>query len=174
MKIVRERLLKYLPHKDKLKNTKIFGFPITTSINAHDEINVMHYSQMVLSNIIDMENEEMTKNLTEENYPEVFLEYKDLSTPGEIKIKVKYNETLSLERKKLEKQVDELKCGVMIMMRDQELKMSFSDIEDTCILKLETEFPKTVLRDLYFKMMNMTDAQRIEFLKRCLDERKTI
>ena len=98
----RERLLKYLPHKDKLKNTKIFGFPITTSIDAHDEINVMHYSQMVLSNIIDMENEEMTKNLTEENYPEVFLEYKDLSTPGEIKIKVKYNETLSLERKKLE------------------------------------------------------------------------
>ena len=57
---------------------------------------------MVLSNIIDMENEEMTKNLTEENYPEVFLEYKDLSTPGEIKIKVKYNETLSVERKKLE------------------------------------------------------------------------
>lgn len=58
----------------------------------------------------------------------------------------------------------------MIMMREQELKISFSDIEDTCILKLETEFPKTVLRDLYFKMMNMTDAQRIEFLKRCLDE----
>ena len=56
------------------------------------------------------------------------------------------------------------------MMRDQELKISFSDIEDTCILKLETEFPKTVLRDLYFKMMNMTDAQRIELLKRCLDE----
>jgi len=57
------------------------------------------------------------------------------------------------------------------MMRDQELKISFSDTEDdTCILKLETEFPKTVLRDLYFKMMNMTDAQRIEFLKRCLDE----
>ena len=57
------------------------------------------------------------------------------------------------------------------MMRDQELKISFSDIEDNvCRLELETEFPKTVLRDLYFKMMNMTDAQRIEFLKRCLDE----
>lgn len=60
-----------------------------------------------------------------------------------------------------------------LMMRDQELKISFSD-EDTCILKLETEFPKTVLRDLYFKMMNMNDAQRIEFLKRCLDECETI
>ena len=60
-------------------------------------------------------------------------------------------------------------------MRDQELKISFSDMEDNiCRLELETEFPKTVLRDLYFKMMNMNDAQRIEFLKRCLDERKTI
>lgn len=57
------------------------------------------------------------------------------------------------------------------MMRDQELKISFSDMEDNvCRLELETEFPKTVLRDLYFKMMNMTDAQRIEFLKGCLDE----
>ena len=57
------------------------------------------------------------------------------------------------------------------MMRDQELKISFSDMEDNvCRLELETEFPKTLLRDLYFKMMNMTDAQRIEFLKRCLDE----
>ena len=56
------------------------------------------------------------------------------------------------------------------MMRDQELKISFSDMEDNvCRLELETEFPKTVLRDLYFKMMNMTDAQRIEFLKRCLE-----
>ena len=56
-------------------------------------------------------------------------------------------------------------------MREQELKISFSDSEDnTCILELETKFPKTFLRDLYFKMMNMTDAQRIEFLKRCLDE----
>ena len=61
------------------------------------------------------------------------------------------------------------------MMRDQELKISFSDMENNvCRLELETEFPKTVLRDLYFKMMNMNDAQRIEFLKRCLDERKTI
>ncbi len=57
------------------------------------------------------------------------------------------------------------------MMRDQELKISFSDMDDNvCRLELETEFPKTVLRDLYLKMMNMTDAQRIEFLKRCLDE----
>ena len=60
-------------------------------------------------------------------------------------------------------------------MREQELKISFSDMEDNvCRLELETEFPKTVLRELYFKMMNMNDAQRIEFLKRCLDERKTI
>ena len=57
------------------------------------------------------------------------------------------------------------------MMRDQELKISFLDMEDNvCRLELETEFPKTVLRDLYFKMMNMTDAQRISILKRCLDE----
>jgi len=57
------------------------------------------------------------------------------------------------------------------MMRDQELKISFSDMDDnTCRLELETEFPKTILRDLYFKMMNMTDAQRISILKRCLDE----
>ena len=57
------------------------------------------------------------------------------------------------------------------MMIEQELKISFSDMENNvCRLELETEFPKTILRDLYFKMMNMTDAQRIELLKRCLDE----
>lgn len=56
-------------------------------------------------------------------------------------------------------------------MRDQELKISFSDMDDNvCRLELETEFPKIVLRDLYFKMVNMTDAQRIRLLKRCLDE----
>ena len=63
----------------------------------------------------------------------------------------------------------------MIDMMEQELKISFSDMDDNvCRLELETKFPKTLLRDLYFKMVNMTDAQRIEFLKRCLDERKTI
>lgn len=59
----------------------------------------------------------------------------------------------------------------MIDMMEQELKISFSDMDDNvCRLELETKFPKTLLRDLYFKMMNMTDPQRIEFLKRCLDE----
>ena len=56
-------------------------------------------------------------------------------------------------------------------MIEQELKISFSDMEDNvCRLELETEFPKTLLRDLYFKMINMSDAQRISILKRCLDE----
>ena len=56
-------------------------------------------------------------------------------------------------------------------MMEQELKISFSDMEDNvCRLELETKFPKTLLRDLYFKMVNMTDAQRISILKRCLDE----
>ena len=39
--------------------------------------------------------------------------------------------------------------------------------DNVCRLELETEFPKTFLRDLYLKMINMNDAQRIEFLKRC-------
>ena len=57
------------------------------------------------------------------------------------------------------------------MMREQELKISFSDMDDNvCRLELETEFPKTVLRDLYFKMVNMNDAERISILKRCLNE----
>ena len=56
-------------------------------------------------------------------------------------------------------------------MIEQELKISFSDMDNNvCRLEFETEFPKTVLRDLYLKMVNMTDAQRIGFLKRCLDE----
>ena len=56
-------------------------------------------------------------------------------------------------------------------MIEQELKISFSDMEDNvCRLELETKFPKTFLRDLYFKMINMSDAQRISILKRCLDE----
>lgn len=59
----------------------------------------------------------------------------------------------------------------MIDMMEQELKISFSDMDDNvCRLELETKFPKTLLRDLYFKMVNMTDAQRISILKRCLDE----
>ena len=59
----------------------------------------------------------------------------------------------------------------MIDMMEQELKISFSDMDDNvCRLELETKFPKTFLRDLYFKMINMSDAQRIGFLRRCLDE----
>lgn len=57
------------------------------------------------------------------------------------------------------------------MMIEQELKISFSDMDDNvCRLEFETKFPKTFLRDLYFKMVNMTDAQRIGLLERCLDE----
>ena len=60
-------------------------------------------------------------------------------------------------------------------MIEQELKISFSDMDDNvCRLELETKFPKTLLRDLYFKMVNMSDAQRISILKRCLDECETM
>ena len=60
-------------------------------------------------------------------------------------------------------------------MMEQELKISFSDMDDNvCRLELETKFPKTLLRDLYFKMVNMSDAQRISILKRCLDECETM
>ena len=55
-------------------------------MSIHDEKDIMHYDKIVLENIIDMENPEMIKNLTEQTYPEVILEYKDLSKPGEIKI----------------------------------------------------------------------------------------
>lgn len=56
-------------------------------------------------------------------------------------------------------------------MEEQKLKISFSDLENNvCRLEFETEFPKTILRDLYFKMMNMTDMQRIHLLSKCLDD----
>ena len=50
------------------------------------------------------------------------------------------------------------------------IKISYSDMKDNlCRIEFETEEYKEVLQKLYLHMMNLSDEERIECLKRCYE-----
>lgn len=99
-----------LKEKSNLKNSyKInkIGFPITIGdveeIKGKPALYSFSLYKYVLNNLIDLENKNITNNLTlSKKYPEIILDY--TSDPyGQIIINVNYDEKLSLKRKQLEK-----------------------------------------------------------------------
>ena len=87
------------------KNTKRIGFPL---VNKEPDLllNFMEHNNTVLkyikNNMVDMDNIKLVEEIYKENKPELIVDYTN-NPYGEIIIDLKFNKTLSEERKKLEK-----------------------------------------------------------------------
>ena len=99
------------------KDTIHIGFPI---INKNESLfNLENYNLLpryVSENLIDMNNSTLIKSLNDRK-PEVSIDYSQ-NKMGEIKIDLNFNETLSKERKKLEKYINPYSNNILIVYID--------------------------------------------------------
>ena len=113
-------LLQYSNNTYTNESTKKFGFPLVNknpdlflSFNEHNN----SINKYVKENIIDMDNLDLVNKFYKENKPELLVDY--TKNPfGEIIINLNYNETLSQERKKLEKTISPYANNIIILYID--------------------------------------------------------
>ena len=107
---------KYLSNSPTLnEETKVIGLPLTNKdpvcfLDGIDETVIMKYFR---SHLIDMDN----KNIINKNISEIIIDFSK-NKFGEMFINVKYNETLSKERKKLENNTIPFSNNIMIIYLD--------------------------------------------------------
>ena len=88
-------------------NIKRIGFPLA---NKHPVLllNFIEFNNILMNyvknNLVDMDNTELVEKIYKENKPELIVDYQN-NPYGEIIIDLKFNKTLSEERKKLENNV---------------------------------------------------------------------
>ena len=102
------------------KKTKKFGFPLTNKglIGCIDGTDDKLLKQYVLDNLFDVENN--LKNFSE---PEIIVDFsKDPS--GELLLDIKYNDSLSKERKKLESLNNPYSNNILIIFLDSVSRVS--------------------------------------------------
>ena len=107
------------------KDTKILGFPITTTktFSIRSQKDVKTFSERVLSNMVDMEKYDNSKNYNALK-PEVMLNF--LSNPnGEISIKITPNEELSKSRLVLSQKFPSKFDNILIIYIDSMSRMHF-------------------------------------------------
>ena len=130
----RKTLLETIRSPDVNKNTKRFGFPKTNNdevggLDGKDRWVLLNYTY---ENVIDMDY--ITKDL--KYYPEKIVDFTK-NENGELIVNLTYNDTLSKERKKLEKNVVPYSNNIMILYFDsvsrpnalRQLKKTMSFIE---------------------------------------------
>ena len=112
------------------ENTKRIGFPITThkdNFNLKKTQNMKNLYNEVMDNLIDMDNEELLKQLGDKEKPEVVLDYSG-NEYGDIHININYDEELSKERKKLEKETEPLYDNIIFIFFDAISRKHFSRV----------------------------------------------
>ena len=100
----KKKLLKITNKPYINKNTKRIGFPLVnkdpeTFINFIEHNNTL--ANFIKNNIVDMDNTNLVEKIYKENKPELIVDFTN-NPYGEIIIDLKFNKTLSEERKKLE------------------------------------------------------------------------
>mgnify|MGYP002624760653 CR=1 FL=1 len=117
----KEKLLKYSQSPYVNENTKKIGYPITNKDIKYfkDEDNDIYYTfePNVAKNLVDMDNEEEIKKIYKDNIPEVYTDF-SVNKDGEMFINLHYNETLSKEKKKLEKNSNPYAINIMVLYID--------------------------------------------------------
>ena len=118
----KKNLLKYSKSPYVNKNTKKIGYPITNKdlqyFRGLNGENIYYtFEPNVAKNLVDMDNEEEIKKNYKDSIPEV---YTDFSTnkDGEMFINLNYNETISKEKKKLEKNSNPYADNIMVLYID--------------------------------------------------------
>ena len=101
--------------------TNIIGFPLTNRnimcLKRTGKLKDKGVRLFTRLNLIDMENKELLKRIGKENFPEIIVDYSN-NPYGKMHIKLKFNETLSKERKKLEKKSKTYSNNIMILYFD--------------------------------------------------------
>ena len=112
----KERTLKFSRSPYINKSTKRFGYPLTNkdSMCLNSEKTKENIKLYIKQNLLDMDNK---VHLNKANFPEIVVDFSK-NPYGEIIIKVNYNETMSKERKKLEKKTNPLSENIMILFFD--------------------------------------------------------
>ena len=117
----KEKLLEFSTSKNINRNTKRIGFPLTNKdsmcLIRPDKKKKISISIYTKKNLIDMDNKKQLQTLGEGNIPEVIVDFSHNSF-GEMIINVKYNESLSKERKKKEKNTNPFSNNIMILYFD--------------------------------------------------------
>jgi predicted DNA-binding protein YlxM (UPF0122 family) len=108
----RKKTLKYAKSPYINENTTKFGYPLTNKdpkcLKLPSKKNIKKY---VSHNLFDMNNKEQS------NIPEIVTDFSN-NPYGELIINVNYNETISKERKELEKNTNPLYENIMILFFD--------------------------------------------------------
>ena len=99
----KEKLLEFSTSNNININTTRIGFPLTNKdFRCLKRPNKkMSVSKFTRKNLIDMDNKKQLKKLGKENMPEVIIDF-TRNHFGEMIIKINYNKTLSMKRKKKE------------------------------------------------------------------------
>ena len=119
IKIERERLFKS-KYNFINKTTKRIGIPLS---NKNKELflavrdNNHSIFRYVLNNLVDMDNKNLVNKVFGQNIPELIVDF-NKSKKGELIINLKYNETLSKERKLLEKNSVPYSDNIMVIYID--------------------------------------------------------
>ena len=110
----REKTLKFSKSPYVNKSTTKFGYPLTNkdpmclSVPTRNSNINLYVSQ----NLLDMDNK---ANLNKTKLPEIVVDFSK-NPYGEIIINVNYNETVSKERKELEKNSNPLENNIMLLI----------------------------------------------------------
>ena len=104
------------------KNTTKFGFPITTSKEfwLKTQKNIPHFSERVLSHIIDMDK--IPNNIMK---PEVYIDFSEKNPYGKININIIKDNTLIEERKTLSKDKKTLFDNILFIYLDSISRQHF-------------------------------------------------
>ena len=133
----KKKILKFSDSKYINQNTTRFGYPLTNKapmcLNQFKNKNCI--SLYIKKNLIDMDNKEIL-NKTNTNIPEIIVDFSN-NINGKLIINVNYNESLSKERKKLEKYLKPFSENILLLFFDsvsrsnglRQLKKTFKFIE---------------------------------------------
>jgi hypothetical protein len=116
----RDKLLGFSKSPYINSNTQRFGFPINTKIPLCTEASNYFNRTLQLCNqlnLLDMDNKEILNNLGDEMRPEIIVDFSN-NTKGELIIDLNYNQTLSQQRKELEKKNKPMYENVLILYFD--------------------------------------------------------
>ena len=116
----KKKLLQFTEKSYINKNTKRIGFPL---VNKYPDL-LLHFIEhnntlikYIKNNLVDMDNPQLVENVYKENKPELIVDYKN-NPYGEIIIDLKFNKTLSEERKNLEKNVIPYAKNIILLYID--------------------------------------------------------
>ena len=99
--------------------TKRFGFPRTNteSIWSDKSNQKKKLPRIISENLIDMDNQEILKSIKNESLPEIIVDFSE-NEKGKMIINMQFNKSLSLERKKLEKEYQPYSENIMVLYFD--------------------------------------------------------